>query len=365
MNAAASSAKLRVNIQLTRDRFSLAIDQQLDLSEPLAVYGPSGSGKTTLLRAIAGLEPGARGEVAFGEATWQSANAYTPAWRRRIGFVFQDARLFPHLNVAGNLHLAAQRHNAEVNLHEDEVIEALAIDGLLQRTTDDLSGGEAQRVAIARTLLAQPKLLLMDEPVSALDRRSRRETLEYIATVVRRFALPLIYVTHDAGEVARLAPHTLLLEHGRVGDIGPTPRVFAEMTNHGVDEETVSILTARIAGNEDGLTELAVGNQRLRLADDSNRAKETTQLRVPAKDVVLAKRHVSDTSIRNVLSGTVVSLREFDRAITEVRLDIEGQTLKAHVTKLAVKELGLQTGEVVYAMIKSVALGSALWDERQ
>ena len=202
----------------------------------------------------------------------------------------------------------------------------------------------------------------MDEPVSSLDTSSRRETIEYIDRLTRTLDLPLIYVTHDAGELARLARKTLLLDAGRVVAFGSTPEVFSAMESTIAGGETASILEAGVAGESNGLAELDIGNQRLRVAMRSRTNDKRAQLRVLAKDVVVANRRIDDTSIRNVLSGTVVALETLDAQTVEVRIGLGDQTLKAHVTRIAVDELGLKVGASVFAMIKSVALGNATWE---
>jgi len=365
LTATDSAPRLALRFSLPRENFAVEVDQTLDLGHSTALYGPSGSGKTSILRVIAGLERCPAGRVEFRGDCWQDGTRWVPPHRRRVGFVFQEARLFAHLNVAGNLELARRTRAPARNFRDTDIVEALDIGRLLDRDTTTLSGGEAQRVAIARTLLSQPRLLLMDEPVSSLDSSSRKETIEYIATLTASLNLPLIYVTHDAGEVARLAQRTLLLENGRVLANGRTPEVFAEMATRGPGGDTASILEAAVVGFADGLTTLSVGEQTLRLAMTGRSDRTPVQLRILARDVVIAMRRIDDTSIRNVLNGKVIALNEIDAGTVEVRIDLADQILKAHVTRVAVGELGLDTGSSVYAMIKSVALGTTFGDKTE
>lgn len=348
-----TSQQLTLRFSMARDRFNIEIDQKLELSEPVAIFGASGSGKTSLLRAIAGLEYADNGRIALDDEIWQDDSFAVAAYRRKVGFVFQDVRLFSHLDVSANLDLANRFPSAE---RKTEVIEKLNIGHLLKRHTLALSGGEAQRVAIARTLLARPRLLLMDEPISSLDANSRRETIEYIAALSAAFELPLIYVTHDAGEVARLAANTVLLEQGKVKAAGRTPDVFAEIEHDPADNRAISILAASGAGEIGGLTTLAIGRQQVCLPNPGALTGNQVQLRIFANDVVIARRRIDDTSIRNVLEGTITKIRAYTTSTVELQLNIEGQTLKAHVTNAAAQDLELQVGSRVFAMIKSVAL---------
>jgi len=355
-----------MRFSLKRDVFDIVVDQELDLGETIALYGPSGSGKTSVLRVLAGLERSAAGTVEFEGELWQSEKRFMPAHRRGVGYVFQDAILFPHLDVAANLALGARAAtDRSKRFGTTETIEALGIGHLLERDTRTLSGGETQRVAIARTLLSQPKLLLMDEPVSSLDARSRAETIEYIASLTASSRLPLIYVTHDAAEVARLAARTLLMESGRVQAFGRTRDVFAQITTMSAGGETASVLEAQVCGADHGLTQLDVAGQTLRIPMNERKAGDRLQLRILARDVVIATRRIEDTSIRNILAGQVQSIRDLDSGTVEIVIELEEQTLKAHITKIACEALGLHNGSPVCAMIKSVALGNTAWDSSQ
>ncbi len=354
----ATTPTLHLKFLMSRDQFDIDIDLELDLSEPVAIFGASGSGKTSVLRAIAGLERATEGTISLNDEVWQDKHAFVPPYRRRVGYVFQDARLFPHLSVDGNLELASGSISGNHEISKADIVDSLDIGDLLVRDTVSLSGGETQRVAIARTLLAQPKLLLMDEPVSSLDAASRRETIEYIAALTRSFSLPLLYVTHDTGEVARLAATTVLLEDGSVSACGSTPDVFAGIERIDAGTQAVSILAAQVSGASGGLCELTFGEQRLRLPMSSQSIGERVQVRVFAADVVIASQRVENTSIRNILRGVIREIRPLAAGTMEVRIEIDAQLLRAQVTAEALDELGLAAGSEVFAMIKSVALAS-------
>ncbi len=354
-----ASRQLVLQFSMARDRFDIEMDLTLDLSEPVAIFGASGSGKTSILRAISGLERASHGRILLDDEPWQRDEVFVPTYRRRVGYVFQDARLFPHLDVNANLELASRAAGSEARLSRRDIVDRLNLGNLLGRDTHSLSGGETQRVAIARTLLAQPRVLLMDEPVSSLDAQNRRETIEYIASITQTWNLPLLYVTHDAGEVARLAGTTVLLEQGKVAAAGPTPEVFARIEQDPSGARAVSILAATLSGETGGLSQLSIGQQHVRLPMPGRSRGERVQLRIFATDVVIATRRIDDTSIRNVLIGTVQEIRTFSEGTAEIRIDIENQLLKAHVTVDALEDLGLAAGSTAYAMIKSVALGDS------
>lgn len=208
--------RLELDCELTLGDFHLQVRETLDLQGIVGLFGPSGCGKTSLLRVIAGLETGARGRVCFAGECWRddARGVFVPAHRRRVGYVFQDARLFAHLSVAGNLDYPRRRCSGPI-AYED-VLRALDLAPLLRRRPDSLSGGERQRVAVGRALLSQPRLLLLDEPLSALDRGRRREILPYFELLPNVFKLPLLYVTHDVEELTALADTVLTMARGRI-----------------------------------------------------------------------------------------------------------------------------------------------------
>ena len=219
---------LRLKVGLTLEGFSLDIDDELSLAGITVLFGPSGSGKTTLLRIIAGLEPAARGHVEFAGECWQdSAGSFVTAHRREVGMVFQDARLFPHLSVAGNLAYADKRsQHVDTAVSRQQVVEALDLGALLGRRPRSLSGGERQRVAIARAVLSRPRVMLMDEPLGALDLKRKAEILPLIERLPDAFGIPVVYVTHSIEEVARLADRLFVLSEGRKVAAGPMQEVL-------------------------------------------------------------------------------------------------------------------------------------------
>ncbi len=359
-------ARLELRLQLRRAGFELALDERLTLQGITALFGPSGCGKTTLLRVLAGLEPGASGRIALDDEVWLGPplREPLPAHRRGVGLVFQDARLFDHLGVEGNLRYAERRARGAAGppIAWDEVLRALDLAPLLGRRTASLSGGERQRVAIGRTLLARPRLLLMDEPLAALDLRRKAEILPYVQRLPAAFGVPVLYVTHDMAEVATLADRLLLMAGGRVHARGPLQEVLEALDGPEFEAlEPGVVIAAEVLGVDAawGLLHLRVGAAGSEWVVPAPPAAPPAgtrlRLRVRARDVSLATERPQALSIRNVLPATLVQLRERG-AMADALLDIGGARLRSRLTRHAVATLGLAPGAAVYALVKSVAL---------
>jgi molybdate transport system ATP-binding protein len=331
-----------------------------------ALFGPSGCGKTTLLRCAAGLARFADGYFAVADDVWQDETQFRPAHQRPIGVVFQEASLFTHLSVRRNLlygyrRAIAQGANEEIRF--DDVIELLGITRLLERSTRDLSGGERQRVAIGRALLSQPKLLLMDEPLSALDRLTKDDILPYLEKLHGALAIPVLYVTHDLSEVERLADQIVLIDHGHVIASGSLTEVQGNpaLPLARRPEAAVS-LDARIEAHDTiyGLTKVAVRGASLLLPEVAGAIGEIRRIRVGASDVSLARSAPADSSILNCLParvlGHVVDERHQINVSIGLGADGAGDKLLSRVTRKSWDTLQLQTGSQVYAQIKGVAL---------
>ncbi|UCG73192.1 MAG: molybdenum ABC transporter ATP-binding protein [Chromatiales bacterium] len=357
-------AQLTLDLQATLGDFSLQVDDQLQMDGITALFGPSGSGKSTLLRIIAGLETRATGKVAFNGETWQHARMRVPAHVRGATLLFQDVRLFPHLDVGGNLDYAARRAPpSRDGADRHDIIRSLELDNLLDRRTQTLSGGEAQRVAIARALLARPRLLLMDEPLAALDLGRRARLLDRIEELPRRFGIPVLYVTHAIDEVARLADHTVLMQSGRWIARGDTADILErlDLPDLAAGSDTGALLNATVASHDDALalTRLTVGSWTLSVPALNRPAGAEVRLRVRARDVALATERPSAISIRNVLEGRVLEITTDGQSpYAEVLIDVDGSHLRARITRASVAELALVAGSRVYALIKSIALDS-------
>lgn len=343
--------------------FSLDVSHRTQLDGITALFGPSGCGKSTLLRIISGLERNARGRIRLGNETWQddARGIFVPPHRRGVGYVFQDARLFPHLTVAGNLRYAEKRsRSADGKISFPDVVEALDLTPLMNRHPSALSGGERQRVAIGRTLLTRPRLLLMDEPLAALDVRRKGEILPYIERLPNAFDVPVFYVTHAIEEVARLARRMLALAGGRKVAEGPIADVLERLDLQPVTGrfEAGVLLTARVTGHDRQFhlthidhhgTDIVMPMAELDIGDE-------VRLRIRARDVVLATQRPEGISVRNILPGTVTEVaEEADTAFAEILVDIGGANVRARVTRSAVAELSLTFGKQVFVLIKSIS----------
>jgi molybdate transport system ATP-binding protein len=328
-----------------------------------ALFGRSGSGKTTVVNAVAGLLHPERGRIVIAERilTDTAARIHLAPHRRRIGYVFQDARLFPHLNVRQNLRYgrffaAENRATAKDDLHQ--TIELLGITHLLERRPGALSGGEAQRVAIGRALLSRPALLLMDEPLAALDEARKAEILPYLERLRDQTRIPILYVSHSVAEVARLATTVVLLEAGRLQSAGSAAKVLSDPGLAGIlgRRDIGAVLRATFEAHEaDGLSRLRCAGGVVYLSGLRETPGAELRLRVPAQDVILAREIPRGISALNILSGTVLSITDHGPDAL-VNVLIGDQTLLSRVTRRSVGALALIPGCPIHAIVKSVML---------
>jgi len=346
-----------------------ALDVAFDVPAGVTVlFGRSGSGKTTIINAVAGLLRPDNGRIAVGDRVLLDTGAAlaVPAHRRRIGCVFQEARLLPHLSVRGNLcygrWFRGTRDGAGVGGGRapaiDEIVEMLGLGPLLSRRPGALSGGERQRVAIGRALLSGPDLLLADEPLASLDELRKAEILPYLERLRDEVAVPILYVSHSAAEVARLATTVIALENGRVARRGPAGEVLADpmVTPLGV-RGAGALLAARIvAHHPDGLTELDAGGVALFLPAVAQPPGREIRVRVPAQDVVIARGQPRGLSALNLLPGRVESVRSGEGPGAIVSILTPAGPVLARVTKRSVAALGLGPGAEVHAIVKSLAI---------
>jgi molybdate transport system ATP-binding protein len=350
---------LEVDVALGFGSFTLRVTQVLPLSGVTAIFGRSGSGKSTLLRIIAGLEKRATGRVALAGEVWQDAAQRLPPERRGVGYVFQDTRLFPHLTVRGNLEFALTRARGLGGPGLDEVAAALDLAPLLTRRPGALSGGERQRVAIGRALLTAPRILLMDEPLAALDEGRKGEILPYLERLRDRNAVPILYVSHSVAEVVRLATTLLVLDAGRVLRAGPASALMADPDAaplFGV-REAGAYLTARLMAQEaDGLSRLDTSAGPLLLPRVEARLGTALRVRIHAQDVILSRARPIGLSALNILPATVTDLRFGDGPGAMVQLRAGDDLLLARITRRSAEALGLAVGIEVFAILKSVAV---------
>ncbi|MBF0180761.1 MAG: molybdenum ABC transporter ATP-binding protein [Magnetococcales bacterium] len=351
---------IEIRFSLAWPGFGLDLDLQLPGQGITALFGHSGAGKTTLLRAIAGLERIPGGRLVVNGEIWQYQGYFLPTHRRPLGYVFQEASLFPHLAVRGNLEYGMRRVGGRDVSRMAEIIDLLGIGALLDRKPDRLSGGERQRVAIARALLTRPRLLLMDEPLAALDQERKNEILPYLEQLHAELSIPVFYVSHSPDEVARLADHLVVLDGGRVAGCGPLTDMLARLDAPIRLGEDAGVVLEAMVAERDAEWHLArvdfVGGQ-LWVRDRGLSVGTPARIRILARDVGLALERVTGTSIINVFAATVTGVAEEGHpAHRLVRLDAGGAPLLARVTARSVAALRLAPGVPVQAMIKAVAL---------
>lgn len=356
------NAEIQARFRVDRDNFSLDIDLQLPGHGITVLFGHSGSGKTTCLRAMAGLERAPQGYFAMGDEVWQdeSRRYFIPPHQRALGFVFQEASLFPHLSVRGNMEFGQKRTLTASNAPTlQEVGELLGISHLLDRQPEQLSGGERQRVAMARALLAAPKILLMDEPLAALDLKRKREILPYLERLHRELDIPIIYVSHSPDEVARLADQIVLLEAGKVVASGALNQVLSRIDLPGAFADDAGVvIEACVAEHEaDDLTRLEFPGGSIYVSRCQQNPGTFVRCRIHARDVSLALVPQTYSSILNCVSATVVELANTDTpGHVLVKLDVAGEPLLARITRRSSERLEIRPGLALWAQIKAVAL---------
>jgi molybdate transport system ATP-binding protein len=350
------------NIHCVREGFALRAAFEIPARGVLGVFGVSGAGKTTLLRCIAGLEPAARGEIRIGAAHWLQAGRSLPVHRRRLGYVFQDGRLFPHRTVAQNLDYGRRRRPPAVDdagIAREQLLDLLALGKLLQRFPHELSGGEMQRVAIARALLAAPALLLLDEPLASLDEARKQDILPYLERLHDALHIPMLYVSHSLAELTRLCDSVLVLERGELvyqGDIRQALIAPDSPLSHLRDASC--LLDCWVSGHDTryDLTTVhtASGNKfqlRGRLP-----AGQHTRLRILASDVSLCTERPLNTSILNILQGTVVRTSAEADASVLVTVRSREDDVLARISLKSRELLAIEPGREVYVQIKAIAL---------
>jgi molybdate transport system ATP-binding protein len=357
---------ISVRFEGVLDRFELDVAFQVPMHGITALFGPSGSGKTTVLRCVSGL---ARlpGRLVVGDEVWQDGNRmFREPYHRPIGYVFQEPSLFPHLSVRRNLIYGRQRAlkaGASEEIRFDDVVGLMGIGHLLDRATAALSGGERQRVAIGRALLAQPRLLLMDEPLSALDRTSKEELLPYFEALHETLAIPILYVSHDISEVERLADILVLLDQGRVIVSGALADVLADgrlPIARSAEAATVVEASVMTFDPQYGLTQMDVEGEPLLVPGRVGERGKMRRIRIAAADVSLAPDRPSQTSILNVLPARVKGIYPVDDAQVNIVIALgrreTGTSLLARISRRAYETLGFTPGQDVYAQVKAVSL---------
>ncbi len=341
--------------------FTLDVDLALPGRGVTALFGPSGCGKTTLLRCMAGLTRATQGQLAVNGALWQSDALYMPAHQRPLGYVFQEANLFQHLSVRRNLLYGQARvPMTERRIELDSVVDLLGIAPLLERMPQGLSGGERQRAAIARALLSSPRLLLMDEPLAALDLARKNEFLPYLERLHEKLDIPVVYVSHAPDEVARLADHIVVMQAGSAVAVGPLTEILArvDLPIH-LGEDAGVVLRAVVVERDHAwhLARVEFPGGSLWVRDAGHALGHAVRVRILARDVSIALAPVAGVSIQNCLPATVEQMaQDYHLALSLLRLRIGESPLLARLTRRSAAGLNLEPGKPVWVQIKAVAL---------
>jgi len=353
---------LDLTLTLKRGDFILNAAFAIKPDGVTALFGHSGSGKSSLGQAICGLIRPVDGRIMLGERVMfdQAAGIHLPPERRRIGTVFQDARLFPHMTVAQNLFYGLRRTSTERrDIGPERVIDLLGLRALLPRRPANLSGGEAQRVAIGRALLSQPELLVMDEPLAALDFARREEILDFLIALRAEIALPILFISHAIDEVAKLADDMIVLDRGEIIAKGSVSQVMAEpdLVGRLAGEGWGALIEGRVAGRDlgHGLTEIAFPGGRLKVSPIDGPLGQKVRLRVKARDIIIGLGPVQGLSVQNSLPAVIEALVDCGQDQVDVVLGLGPTRLVARITGAAMRRLDLHAGQNVQALIKSVA----------
>ena len=357
------SSAMRVRLRLDRAAFTLDVDLQLPPEGITVLFGASGCGKTSLLRCIAGLERARDAYVQVQDQVWQddASGMFLPTWRRSLGYVFQESSLFEHLDVDANLRYGLRRaHSSEARAMLDDAITLLGIGGLLRRRPGGLSGGERQRVAIARALATQPRVLLLDEPLAALDPARKQEALPWLERLRTQSRTPMVYVTHAVQELTRLADHVVVLDQGRVRTQGPLMEVLSSLQHPAlIGEEVGAVLAGQVVERDSRwhLSRFAFDGGSVWLRDTGLAIGQSVRLRMLASDISLSTVPPSPSSILNLLQGHVQAFAaDTHPSQVLVQVRVGANIVLARLTARSFDQLALSVGQAVWAQVKSVAL---------
>jgi len=359
---------LKVSVLKRRDGFTLDANFEVPTPGVVALFGRSGCGKTTAVNIIAGLlgAQSARIELDGTVLDDRAAGIHVPPERRRIGYVFQDSRLFPHMSVLRNLRYGLSRASARAETSQarqeirlEQIVSLLGLDQLLARRPHQLSGGEKQRVSLGRALLSQPRLLLLDEPLAALDAARREEVLPYLERLRDSLAIPMVYVSHQFDEVLRLATHVVLLDAGRVLAQGSLSEIsLLPALRSIVGPDSVGAVLDGVVERIDasgGMADLRLGHGKLNVSVRDVRAGERVRVQLLARDIILATEAPRNLSVRNELRGVIVAIAPDEDDSVLVTVDVGGANVLSRVTHEAMSSLGLRPGLAVWVLVKAVS----------
>jgi molybdate transport system ATP-binding protein len=357
---------VQASLQLERGSFTLDVALEIPGRGISGIFGDSGCGKTTLLRCLAGLERADAGSVVVNGRVWQSRGGpdgrghFLQPYERAVGMVFQDGRLFSHLNVQENLLYGLKRQQHRQSwIGFDEVVELLGIERLLPRRVHHLSGGEQQRVAIGRALLSQPELLLMDEPLAALDRHRKREIMPFLERMHRELEIPIIYVSHSLDEITSLVDHLVLLEAGRSIAAGPLDEMLTRLDMPLADDaEATTVISGVVTRMEQRYQLMGVATPVGELLIPRGRVAigEGVRLKIQARDVSLCLQRPQQTSIINIFAATIVALDPGHECHVNIRLQAGGVHILSRVSHLSLERLALKVGLELFVQVKGIAM---------
>jgi len=350
----------RSNLGSTSD-FSLDVEFEFPKSGVTALFGASGSGKTTVLRCLAGLESAAHSVVHISDEIWSDDKVCLPAHKRSVGYVFQDAGLLPHLTVAKNLDYATKRSHQKCSEPEREsIFSMLAIEHLMKKLPSQLSGGEKQRVSIARALLVKPKILLMDEPLASLDAKRKHEILPYLEKLHEHTEIPIIYVSHDLQEVAKLADYVVVIDEGRVVKADSVMATINDYRLSGIyHQELSSVIEAEVEQIEEQwkLSRVALGRQHMWVVNNNDEVGKKLRLNIAAKDVSVATSTPTNTSVLNILSGQLTEISTTETSSKAIlKVAVEARYLYAEISLKSLHRLSLKEGDTIWLQIKTIAV---------
>ena len=360
-----SDKQIQARFTLAHPGFTLEVDLHLPGRGVSALFGHSGSGKTTLLRCVAGLERAGNGYLRINGDTWQdsASGIWRPAHQRPVGYVFQDANLFPHLSVRRNLEFGFKRiARAERRVPFEQAVELLGIEHLLERLPQRLSGGERQRVGMARALLTSPRLLLMDEPLAALDLKRKREVLPYLERLHDELDIPILYVSHAPDEVARLADHLVVLDEGRVTASGPLKETLIRSDLPFIfEDDAEAVIEGQVERHDAQYDLLDIrlpgSTACLRLAHAPLPAGRRVRIKIKARDISLSLQQARDSSVLNLLPATVERWFDLPNAAHRlVELQLGEQRIIARITRYSFDGLAIRAGQPLWVQVKSVSL---------
>lgn len=334
--------------------FDFSVD--LEIRGICAIFGDSGAGKTSLVRALIGLDDDFRGQVCFAEQCWQNDAFFMKTAQRRIGMVFQEPRLFPHLDARGNLTLGARKTSLYTL---EELSRLLDFEHLLDKKSTTLSGGQKQRIAIARAILSAPQLLVMDEPLSALDKHSRALLLPFIKQLSMQ--IPILYITHSMQELFYLATDMLLINDGRIEAVGDPQRLFLDPTLSLVKHAHSGLLLSIEALDWDADTGMLSGQldgQEIALVMPQRPQQSSLQVKIESKDVILATQSLTHSSLQNCFTATIEQIENISQGYVLVTLNLGTQKLLSKITSKSLHHLKLERGQGIFCYIKAVSITS-------